>query len=95
MIEIGDGLAKSIGVLAGTALALVFYPPKTRRDFLQRAFIAIVFGAIFGPVVIWKFEVPNTTETIIASFAGAAFASWWILGAIKTASEKLGAKTDK
>lgn len=96
MIEGGGGLlAKACGVVAGTALALVFNPPPTRAEFARRSFVSVVFGAVFGPVILWKFELPRDTDTIVAAFAAAAFLSWWLLGAARTAVDKVQAKREK
>lgn len=96
MIEnVGGIIAKVTGVLAGTALALVFNPPSSRRGFFQRSFVAIVFGLVFGPVFIWKFEMPLTGEYIVVAFAAAAFLSWGALSAASVAVEKARVRKDK
>lgn len=94
MIE-ATAAAKVIGVVGGTFLALVFIPPASVREFMQRLGVAVVFGLLFGPIVAWYFELPETLEHIAAGFAGAAFASWWALGAIKVAAEKVGIKSKR
>jgi hypothetical protein len=96
MIEHGSGIiAKMLGVLAGTALALVFNPPNSMRGFFKRSFVAIVFGLVFGPVFIWKFEMPMTGEYIVVAFAAAAFLSWSTLSVAAAAVEKIGIRKDK
>jgi len=93
--NVGEIIAKVTGVIAGTALALVFNPPDSRRGFFQRSFVAIVFGLVFGPVFIWKFEMPMTAEYIVVAFAAAAFLSWSTLSVAAAAVEKIGIKKDK
>lgn len=96
MIEGGGGLlAKVCGVMAGTALALVFNPPPTRAEFARRCFVSVVFGAVFGPVIVWRFDLPGDVETTVAAFAAAAFLSWWILGTARAAAEKFHGWRDK
>jgi hypothetical protein len=79
---------KLLGVLGGAFLALVFIPPRTIRGFLRRSLSAVVFGSLFGHLVLVKLEWPATDENIMAAYATASFTSWWLMGALKKAASQ-------
>lgn len=79
--------AKAVGALAGAILALVFIPPRTWAGFFQRSAAALIFGFVFGPIARSWGGFDATSEGIAAAAAGSAFASWWIMGAVKRAAE--------
>ncbi|KAA3527033.1 hypothetical protein DXT89_13950 [Agrobacterium vitis] len=80
----GEGIAKLIGIIAGTFLSLVFVPPKTISGFIRRGASAIVFGFIFGHACL-AFLIANagwekTLENVSAAWTIASFSSWWGMG---------------
>jgi hypothetical protein len=74
---IGESIAaKIIGVAAGSALALVFDPPRTRSGFFRRLVASVLAGGVFGHVVLAFAEWTDTWENIVAAWCLAAFCSW-------------------
>lgn len=88
MIE-GPIAAKLCGVAAGTFLALVFVPPRTRSGFVRRLLAAIVFGWVFGHVVLSYLSWPDIWENQMAAWSIASFTSWWTMGVAKKVVEKI------
>lgn len=86
------GIARLLGILAGSFLALTFLPPRSVSGFMRRGLSALVFGWVFSPVIHDYFQWPATDERLIASGAIAAFCSWWLMGAGKKLAEKMGNK---
>lgn len=85
---IGEGLAAKIaGTFSGAILALVFIPPRTRAGFFRRSLGALVFGGAFGHLPAHYLQWARETEYFLSSYAATAFASWWLMGAIKRAAE--------
>ena len=85
-IEVGSALiAKIIGSAAGAILALVFVPPKTMRGFLRRGAAALISGPIFAPYVQSWAGFTADIDGMISAACLAAFASWWLMGALKRA----------
>ncbi len=85
--------AKVIGIIAGTFLAIVFIPPRSIYGFIRRTSAALVFGWVFGHLVLEYFKLPPTDENTIAAWAIAAFCSWWLMGALKKVAEKFSPPT--
>lgn len=79
--------AKLAGTFSGTILALVFIPPRSRAGFIRRGLGAIVFGWAFGHLPTYYLHWSKEPDYILSSYAGTAFASWWLMGAIKRAAE--------
>ncbi len=73
-------VAKTIGSVCGTVLALIFSPPKSRREFKRRASFSVIAGVIMSPAVRIFIDLPLDTETLIATAAGTAFISWSAAG---------------
>lgn len=84
--------AKIAGVVGGTFLALVFVLPTSIMDAVRRMAVGLVFGWMVGPLVRDYFEWPGSPERIMASFAIAAFLSWWSLGVASKIAEKIAKK---
>lgn len=81
-----DGLIpKLLGVCSGAFLALVFDPPRTRSGFARRFAAAVVFGYIFGPMVLTLMEWPVIYDNVVAAFCTASFVSWSAMGIIRKA----------
>jgi hypothetical protein len=87
--------ARIIGIFSGAFLALVFLPPRTVSGFIRRTLAALVFGWIFGPIVMDYLDWQASEERTAAAFAIAAFASWGIMGNLKKISEKIGSSSEK
>ena len=77
--------AKAAGALAGAILALAFIPPRSWRALGQRALVAVVFGFVFEPISREWIGFQETGEGVSGAAAAAAFASWWIMTAVKRA----------
>ena len=88
--------AKIIGTFSGTFLALVFLPPRTMSGFLRRGSASVVFGLSMGNVshgYLQGFVALNDTfEHVIAAYCITAYASWWVMGGLTKAAEKLSRK---
>lgn len=79
---------KLAGVLSGAFLALVFIPPKTISGFLRRGSAALVFGWVFGHLVLHYTSWELTPQNELAGFALASFLSWWVMGAWRRAVDR-------
>lgn len=79
--------AEMAGTVAGVILALIFLPPPDWRGFFQRFFAGLIFGTLFGPVAHWRFGLDETSRMIAAAHGATAFASWWIMGAVRRMAE--------
>lgn len=88
MIE-GPVTAKAIGIVAGTILALVFIPPRSISGFVRRALSAVIFGWVFGHVVLDYLAWLPTDENVAAAWAIASFSSWYLMGLTKKVVEKI------
>lgn len=87
-------VAKALGSVAGTILALVFIVPKTVSGFIRRVVAGLICGYVFGPSVHAYLVWPAATEHVIASTALASFLGWWGMGAVMQVARKiLGDKT--
>ena len=85
---ISEGIAAKIaGTFSGTILALVFIPPRTRAGFVRRGLAAFVFGGAFGHLPAHYLNWSLDSDYLLSSYTGTAFASWWLMGAIKRAAE--------
>lgn len=82
-------IAKLLGILGGTLLALVFIPPRTVSGFVRRTIAAIVFGFFFGHIVLAYLEWAPTDENITAAWAIASFSSWYLMGISRKVMERL------
>lgn len=81
--EILTGLIlKLLGSVAGTALALIFAPPRNWRDFRRRGAFSLISGVVFTPFVKHFIELSADAETTVAVACMTAFASWWCAGAL-------------
>ena len=81
-----DGLIpKLLGVFSGAFLALVFDPPRTRSGFARRLAASIVFGYIFGPMVLDFMDWQVQYDNVVAAFCTASFVSWSAMGLIRKA----------
>lgn len=79
-------LIRASGSLIGAILALVFNPPKTRRDFIIRGSFSFLSGFVFGePAREQYLHWPDRWEYWIASCALVALVSWASYGALKKA----------
>lgn len=89
-----DGLiAKALGVLSGSFLALTLDPPRSRMGFARRVSSSIVFGWIFGGQVLTFMEWQPTYDNTIAAFCTSAFLSWAAMGRVKKLVESYRKET--
>lgn len=75
-------ILKFIGAAAGSTLALVFVPPRTRLGFARRATASLIGGVMFAPYVREWGKFADNWEGMIAAACAAAFMSWWAMGAV-------------
>lgn len=81
-------LAKGLGTVAGTIIALVFHPPKTLAGFVRRTSVSLISGPVFAPLVHHQLGMENTDENWLAAAALAAFVSWWAAGILTAVFKK-------
>jgi hypothetical protein len=85
-VEIATGLiVKLLGALGGAVLAVVFVPPRTIKGFVRRITAALIAGPMFGPYAQAWAGFSDTWEGMAGAACLVAFASWWLMGAIKRA----------
>lgn len=96
---LGNLLLKLIGSVAGTFLALIMRPPRSRKGFQQRAAFSIVAGLLLSPIVVMVlrkfFDVPTDAETVVAVAAVTAFGSWWLARKFLQTVENWKANSDE
>lgn len=73
---------KFLGAVSGAILALVFLPPTTRGEFIRRFSLSLASGIIFGDPAKDYLRWPDTWQMYLASSAGVAMLSWFVMGAI-------------
>lgn len=78
------------GALAGAVLALVFVPPRTRQGLVRRLTAALIVGPTFAVYTQDWAGFAATGEGLFGAACLTAFASWWLMGAVKRAAEMLG-----
>lgn len=76
----GGIVAKLLGILSGTMLALVFDPPRSRTGFVRRTVVSLIGGFIFGHIALNFFEWPETIENMIAAWCISSASSWYVFG---------------
>lgn len=76
-------IIKVFGAVLGAALALVFVPPKTRAGFVRRLTAALICGTVFASYTRVWVGFDNSEEGLLSAACLTAFASWWLMGAIK------------
>lgn len=82
--EVLTGLIlKLIGSVCGTVLALIFAPPRSRRDFKRRGAFSLISGMVLVPVVKHFFPIADDPETLVAVACVTAFISWWAAGTFR------------
>lgn len=73
---------KAIGAFGGGVLALIYHPPKARKEAAQRLTFCSIGGFVacvpFRDFVKW----PDTTEYTIAAAMVTAAVLWWAFGAV-------------
>ena len=81
MEDIASAIAKAVGAVLGSILALAFLPPKNTRDFITRSVFSTIFGFVFSePTRNWlKWEATMSMNVAAATLA--ALGSWWVWGA--------------
>lgn len=75
-------LIKLAGAFAGSILALVFIPPKTRREFWRRGSGSLIMGMVFAPTALDWLKLTANIEGMITAACAAAFSAWWIMGLV-------------
>lgn len=87
-----SAIAKTIGTLLGTLLALVFVPPRTKRGFFRRAVTAMIVGPVSSPFIApWLASYTSIEpgwDLHVGSASVGAFCSWWALGLVKRGIDK-------
>lgn len=82
MLEEGTA-AKLIGILSGTFLSLVFDQPRSRAGAIRRAAASVVFGWVFGSIVLSSLEWEPKYDNIVAAFCLCSMFSWSTIGVLK------------
>lgn len=72
---------RAVGALIGAMLAFVVAWPTSRKDFIRRLVVSLVFGFLFSIVVRHYFEWPATPRYVVPAAILASFFSWAFLGA--------------
>lgn len=75
-------LIKLAGAFAGSILALVFIPPRSRREFWRRGSGSVIMGVVFAPAAIEWLKFSPNAEGMVAGGCAAAFCAWWIMGLV-------------
>lgn len=82
MDEIVTVAIKAAGAASGSALALVFQPPKNKRDFVVRVVFSFGVGLLLGQTIHDEYlHWAQTWETMVAAATITSMASWWVMGA--------------
>ena len=82
MEELAAVAIKAASAVGGAGLALVFQPPKTRREAAQRAVFSPILGFIGAdPVRIEYLKWADTMPNLIACTVLVSLVSWWAFGA--------------
>lgn len=82
MEDVASAIAKAVGAVLGSILALAFLPPNNMRDFVTRSVFSLISGFVFSdPVRVWlKWDADISMNMAAASLT--ALASWWVWGAV-------------
>lgn len=75
-------ILKLLGAAAGSALALVFVPPRSMRGFFRRVTASLVGGIIFGGFARSMAGFSDDWEGLVAGACLAAFCAWWTMALI-------------
>lgn len=78
-------VARTTGTFAGTVLAVVFLPPKSKTEAASRIVVAAIVGSFFvwpiGDALGWAtVKEAMTVDEVLAVATFAAFTSWFLLG---------------
>ncbi len=85
---------KLLWPLAGSILALLVIPPKTRTEAARRGLVAFIGGHIGGPPLHEWLEISSGAENSGFALALAAFISWWVLGALPKVVGRIKSKDE-
>jgi hypothetical protein len=81
-------IAKSVGSVLGSLMALAFMPPQSPLEALRRFAFAWLAGVIFAPQAAAAAGYLPTTENLVSAAALVALASWWAVGAAVRISQR-------
>lgn len=94
-------LAKGSGAVAGSAISIAYFLPKSRREAAIRFTVGLVSGLVFGGTVGVKIAsefgiaaVLGKFETLLMGSALASLSAWWAIGALIRFLQKTGVATD-
>lgn len=77
-----EWILRLIGAGFGTAMALIFEPPRTKNGFWRRTVAGLGVGILFAGSVRDRVGFAETWEGTVQAAFLAAFASWFAMGAI-------------
>lgn len=80
------------GSVIGAALAQFYLPPKSWREFGLRIAFSVPVGVLFSWVPMRMIEFPEGWKGIVAASCLAAFAAWWLAGAVVRLTENYNGK---
>lgn len=79
---LAEVLIRLAATFLGTALALVFQPPRSLAGAARRTFISVPCGLIFYPQVADWLDWPRNWDNDFAAIVLTAAVSWWVFGAV-------------
>lgn len=71
-----------MGAAIGSIVALIYVPPRTKREFFQRLIVSVLTGGTVAPGVAAYMAWPALPEYYTASAAIASCLSWWVVGMV-------------
>lgn len=74
-------LVRLFGAIIGSALALVFWPPRSRSGFLRRGGAGMVAGMVFTGYVHDRIGFSDDLEGVLQAACATAFVAWFVMGA--------------
>lgn len=90
-------LVKIAGAVGGSAISLAYLLPHGRREAVQRFFVGVVSGFIFGPLAATRLGewgwVGGELEQALAGCAAVSAFAWFLIGVIHRRMNKV-AKDD-
>ncbi len=77
-----DMILRLMGATAGSALALVYNPPRTNEGFVRRVTASMICGVVFAGYVQTSVGFDRNADGLIAAACLTAFVAWWAMDAI-------------
>lgn len=77
-----DMILRLMGATAGSALALVYNPPRTKEGFTRRVTASMICGVVFPGYVQSMVGFAKDADGMIAAACLTSFVAWWAMDAI-------------